>query len=94
MTGVFFFGMGYSSLATAKAIHELVSGDAWIAGTSRSEEGMERLADSAYRLPDRYIGPAGITWLHRWALTRGMPGSTFQGEPEVPDWINDAATLH
>ena len=50
MTGVFFFGMGYSSLATAKAIHELVSGDAWIAGTSRSEEGMERLADSAYRM--------------------------------------------
>jgi len=52
------------------------------------------LADEAYRSPDSYTGPAGITWLHRWALTRGMPGSTFRGEPEVPDWVSDAATLH
>ncbi len=54
----------------------------------------QALTDSAYRSSDRYTGPAGITWLHRWALTRGMPGATFQGEPVVPDWVNDAATLH
>lgn len=47
---VFFFGLGYSSLATAKAIHELVDPDATIAGTRRSEEGCERLAESPYRL--------------------------------------------
>ena len=40
------------------------------------------LADPAYRSPDSYTGPAGISWLHRWAITRGMPGSTFAGEPE------------
>jgi len=46
----FFFGMGYSSLATAKAIHELVDPGATIAGTTRTEEGVERLAESPYRL--------------------------------------------
>ena len=47
----------------------------------------EALNDSAYRSTDTYVGPAGITWLHRWALTRGMRGAVFAGEPEVPDWI-------
>lgn len=50
LMNVFFFGLGYSSLATAKAIHELVDADATIAGTRRSEEGCERLAESPYRL--------------------------------------------
>jgi peptidoglycan/xylan/chitin deacetylase (PgdA/CDA1 family) len=49
------------------------------------------LADSAYQSADRYTGPSGITWLHRWAITRGMPGSVFRGEPEVPDWVSKAA---
>ncbi len=44
----------------------------------------EVLSDSAYKSADTYVGPAGITWLHRWALTRGMRGTTFAGEPEVP----------
>ena len=46
----FFFGMGYSSLATARAIHTLIDGAAPIAGTTRTEEGVERLAESPYRL--------------------------------------------
>ncbi len=45
------------------------------------------VADSAYALPDHYTGPGGITWLHRWALTKGMPRSTYRGEPEVPEWV-------
>jgi nucleoside-diphosphate-sugar epimerase len=48
--GVFFFGMGYSSLATARALHELVDGKTQISGTTRTEEGVERLAESPYRL--------------------------------------------
>jgi peptidoglycan/xylan/chitin deacetylase (PgdA/CDA1 family) len=47
----------------------------------------EVLRDSAYKSADSYVGPAGITWLHRWALTRGMRGTTFAGEPEVPPEI-------
>jgi hypothetical protein len=44
-----------------------------------------------YRSPDEYVGPAGITWLHRWALTAGRRGAVFAGEPEVPAWIEQAA---
>ena len=42
------------------------------------------LEDPALQSADTYIGPAGITWLQRWALTNKMPKSFFQGEPEVP----------
>ena len=62
--GVFFFGMGYSSLATARAIHQIIDDDVPIAGTTRSEENIERLADSPYRLhlfdgtaPGSTLGP-------------------------------------
>lgn len=48
------------------------------------------LRDPAYESPDEYVGPAGITWLHRWALTRGMRGGVFAGEPEVPVWVEQA----
>lgn len=48
--GVFFFGMGYSSLATARAIHELVDRDIPIAGTTRTPDKAEQLADTAYRI--------------------------------------------
>jgi peptidoglycan/xylan/chitin deacetylase (PgdA/CDA1 family) len=49
------------------------------------------LADPAYQHRDEYYGPAGITWLHRWALTDGKRGTIFAGEPIVPDWIEQAA---
>lgn len=49
---------------------------------------IEALEDDAYRSPDRYIGPAGITWLHRWALTKGKKGDFFKGEPEVDKFVN------
>ena len=49
------------------------------------------LEDPVYQSPDTYAGPAGITWLHRWALTRGTPGSAFGGEPSVPAHIEAAA---
>lgn len=47
----------------------------------------EALRDPAFERPDGYYGPAGITWLHRWALADGMPGSTFAGEPQVPAFV-------
>jgi len=49
----------------------------------------EALKDEAYGSKDEYVGPAGITWLHRWALTKGNGGSTFAGEPAVPAWIEN-----
>src|SRR5690606_32792251 len=48
--GVFFFGMGYSSLASARAIHQSIDAALPIAGTTRTEEKAEELADTAYRI--------------------------------------------
>ncbi|HEV7718109.1 MAG TPA: SDR family oxidoreductase [Arsenicitalea sp.] len=45
----FFFGMGYSSLATARAVHALIDPAIPMAGTTRSEEKLDGLADSAIR---------------------------------------------
>ncbi len=47
------------------------------------------LEDPAYESEDRYFGPAGITWLHRWALTAGHRGEFFAGEPDVPTFVRD-----
>jgi peptidoglycan/xylan/chitin deacetylase (PgdA/CDA1 family) len=44
------------------------------------------LSDEAYRLPDTFTGNAGISWLHRWALTRGRE-YILPDEPRTPDWI-------
>ena len=48
--GVFFFGMGFSSLATARAIHQIIDDDIPIFGTTRTEDRLEALAESPYRL--------------------------------------------
>ncbi len=48
------------------------------------------LEDPVYARDDQYFGPAGISWLHRWALTEGRRGDFFRGEPEVPEWVNQA----
>ena len=47
----------------------------------------QALADDAYRLPDDYAGPKGISWIHRWSITKGM---SVTHEPEPPQWVLDA----
>jgi peptidoglycan-N-acetylglucosamine deacetylase len=42
----------------------------------------QALTDPAYRLRDTYAGPTGLSWLHRWALSKGMPITTEPREPE------------
>ena len=44
------------------------------------------LQDDAYRLPDTYIGPAGISWLHRWAREKGRD-FILPEEPTVPEFV-------
>jgi peptidoglycan/xylan/chitin deacetylase (PgdA/CDA1 family) len=46
----------------------------------------EALGDSAYSMPDEYVGEEGGSWLEHWAITRGQPP---RGEPEVPQWVLD-----
>jgi peptidoglycan/xylan/chitin deacetylase (PgdA/CDA1 family) len=44
-------------------------------------------ADPAYQSADTFVGPGGISWIHRWALTAGKRRPFFDGEPEVPEWV-------
>lgn len=47
----------------------------------------EALRDPAYDLPDEWVGAGGITWIHRWALTRGERGDFFAGEPPADAFV-------
>ncbi len=51
------------------------------------------LEDPAYDSADTYTGRGGITWLHRWAITRGVDRSVFRGEPEAPRWVQELAGI-
>ena len=44
------------------------------------------LGDSAYSLPDTYVGEDGTGWLDHWAITQGKPP---QGGPVFPQWVID-----
>lgn len=46
----------------------------------------EALRDPAYQLPDDYVATRGISWIHRWGVTKGMP---IRWEPDEPKWISD-----
>jgi peptidoglycan/xylan/chitin deacetylase (PgdA/CDA1 family) len=48
------------------------------------------LRDEAYTLPDNYVGPAGISWLHRWARDKGRE-YVVANEPKVPDFVLKAS---
>ena len=47
----------------------------------------QALEDPAYASADTYTGPAGLSWIQRWALTQGKRGAFFAGEPQVPEWV-------
>jgi peptidoglycan/xylan/chitin deacetylase (PgdA/CDA1 family) len=47
----------------------------------------EALIDEAYKSADTFIGGGGISWLDRWAITRGVTKDFFAGEPRVPEHI-------
>jgi peptidoglycan/xylan/chitin deacetylase (PgdA/CDA1 family) len=51
------------------------------------------LEDRAYRSPDTYRGQGGLSWIDRWALTRGVPPGFFAKEPRTPQWIQDLAGI-
>jgi peptidoglycan/xylan/chitin deacetylase (PgdA/CDA1 family) len=53
----------------------------------------EAMRDRAYERTDAYTGPAGPSWLHRWAIGANKPASFFAGEPTVPDWVLTLAKL-
>lgn len=46
----------------------------------------EALTDPVYQSRDTYAGASGISWIHRWAHTKGME---VRWEPEEPNWVRD-----
>lgn len=48
----------------------------------------EALRDEAYRLPDTYAGRAGVSWLYRWAVSKGAK-IDWKKEPEPPAFVQD-----
>jgi peptidoglycan/xylan/chitin deacetylase (PgdA/CDA1 family) len=50
----------------------------------------DALSDSAYSLPDTFVGEEGGTWLEHWAITRGQ---IPQGAPAFPESIAKRANL-
>lgn len=45
------------------------------------------LADEAYRQPDNFAGPAGVSWLYRWDFTRGTKQVDWDAEPGVSEFM-------
>ena len=51
----------------------------------------EAIADPAFGSPDTFTGAGGISWLHRWALTRDEKGLVLPNEPVVPKFVLEIA---
>jgi hypothetical protein len=49
----------------------------------------DALKDEAYKHPDTYAGPVGISWLQRWLVTRGRE---FRKEPYLPEYMRQFDT--
>ena len=49
----------------------------------------QALEDDAYATDDGYAGRWGISWLHRWRMTKGLRNA-LRDEPEPPTWIMQA----
>jgi len=47
----------------------------------------EALKDNAFTSADTFTGAAGISWIHRWAITRGVSKDFFKGEPATPEFV-------
>ncbi|MGO1000475.1 polysaccharide deacetylase family protein [Lysobacter sp. CA196] len=53
----------------------------------------EAMRDPAFERADAYLGPAGPSWLHRWAIGEHRPASFFVGEPQTPAWVMKLAEI-
>ena len=46
----------------------------------------DALSDSAYSMPDEFVGEEGGSWLEHWAITKGQ---IPKNEPVFPQWVID-----
>jgi peptidoglycan/xylan/chitin deacetylase (PgdA/CDA1 family) len=45
------------------------------------------LEDPAYKSENSFVGNAGISWLHRWAISQKKSKDFFAGEPSTPKYV-------
>ncbi|NVO19604.1 MAG: polysaccharide deacetylase family protein [Bacteroidetes bacterium] len=53
----------------------------------------QALKDKAYLSENNYFHKNGISWLDRWALTKGYKGDFFAGEPLAPEFVKKLAKV-
>jgi peptidoglycan/xylan/chitin deacetylase (PgdA/CDA1 family) len=46
-----------------------------------------------YKSKDEFYGGAGISWIHRWAITNNVSSKVFAGEPLTPSYIMNLANV-
>ena len=51
----------------------------------------QALQDPIYQSKDEFYKGAGISWIHRWAITMKTPRTVFKGEPVTPKYVMDLA---
>ncbi|MEQ9425400.1 MAG: polysaccharide deacetylase family protein [Cyclobacteriaceae bacterium] len=49
------------------------------------------LTDPVYEWEDGYYGPAGISWIERWAIAQNKPKEFFEDFIETPQFVQDYA---
>ena len=81
----------HASLLNSEYIDELIEmyqshGYAFISQT-------EVLKDQAYNEEVSVFRDWGISWLERWALSKGKKGSFFRGDPSTPEFIKELNKL-
>ena len=47
------------------------------------------LQDPAYAEPDRFVGPAGVSWMYRWDFTRGREQVDWSAAPEPAAFVRE-----
>jgi peptidoglycan/xylan/chitin deacetylase (PgdA/CDA1 family) len=53
----------------------------------------EALQDKAYQISDDYVGPYGLSWLHRWSMSLGQKLNNRE-EPDPPKFVLDLANAN
>jgi hypothetical protein len=52
------------------------------------------LKDNVYKTPITVYDDSGISWIDRWALSKGKRGRFFKDEPTAPYYIKKLSEIH
>jgi len=51
----------------------------------------EAMKDPSYESHDAWNSNAGVSWIERWAVARGIDESHFDHDPQTPQWVQKIA---